>query len=219
MNKYLITIDGPAGAGKSTVSKKLALNLNYIYVDTGALYRGIAYYTIENSIDCYDIDHLKSHLDQIVLKFKNVDGELKLFLNNSDISSKIRTSEIAMQASKVAAIEIVRSYLLGVQHRLGVEKASVFEGRDMGTTVFPNADFKFYLDSSPKERARRRFNEMTESTQTQEDVEKEIVQRDTNDKNREISPLCIAEDAHYIDSTHMSVDEVISEMASIVSPG
>ena len=219
MNKYLITIDGPAGAGKSTVSKKLALNLNYIYVDTGALYRGIAYYTIENSIDCYDIDKLKSHLDQIVLKFKNVDGELKLFINDSDISSKIRTSEIAMQASKVAAIEIVRSYLLGVQHRLGVEKASVFEGRDMGTTVFPNADFKFYLDSSPKERARRRFNEMIESTQTQEDVEKEIVQRDTNDKNREISPLCIAEDAHYIDSTHMSVDEVISEMASIVSVG
>ncbi len=217
MTKYLVTIDGPAGAGKSTVSKKLAISLNYIYVDTGALYRGVAYYTILNDIDYTDHKNFKIQLEEMDLRFKNIDGDLKLFLNGSDISSKIRTPEISMQASNVASIEVVRSYLLDLQHKLGVEKNAVFEGRDMGTTVFPNADVKFYLDSSSKERALRRFKELTDSNQTLEDVEQDIINRDNNDKNRNISPLKQAEDAHFIDATHMNVDEVVNEMVGIVS--
>ncbi|MCP3923980.1 MAG: (d)CMP kinase [Desulfobacterales bacterium] len=217
MTKYLVTIDGPAGAGKSTVSKNLAISLNYIYVDTGALYRGVAYYTILNNIDYTDTNNLKIQLDKMDLRFKNIDGDLKLFLNGSDISSKIRTPEISMQASKVASIELVRSYLLDLQHKLGVEKNAVFEGRDMGTTVFPNADVKFYLDSSTKERALRRFKELTDSNQTLEDVEQDIIDRDNNDKSRKISPLKQAEDAHFIDATHMNVDEVVNKMVGIVS--
>lgn len=218
MKKYLITIDGPAGAGKSTVSRKLALKLGYIYVDTGALYRGIAYSTLKNEIDCDCTESLEKHLSKTDINFRNINGELRLFLNGDDISDEIRTPEVSMQASKVASKDAVRAHLLGLQHKLGEEKAAVFEGRDMGTTVFPNADVKFYLDSSTKERAMRRFKELTDGDQTIEEVEKDIIQRDENDKNRDIAPLKQADDAHYIDATSMTVDEVVNKMADIVSP-
>ncbi len=218
--RLVITIDGPAGAGKTTVSRSLADRLGYKYIDTGALYRGVAYEAITKGLNYDDDSGLESMCAGLRLKFVRIRKELRLISNDSDITDLIRTPEITMFASSVSARTVVRKYLLGLQRDMGREKGVVFEGRDMGTVVFPDADIKFYLDASHKNRALRRYNEMErETSQTIEDVERDMKQRDENDSNRELAPLKPAEDAEIIDSTDISADEVVELMLSYIEAG
>ena len=215
MKKLLITIDGPAGAGKTTVSRALADRLGYRYIDTGALYRGIALAAKNRGVDPQDDESLKRLCQAIDLNFLKQEDGLGLFLDGENISDRIRTPEITMMASAVSARPIVREFLLALQKELGREKAAVFEGRDMGTVVFPNADLKFFLDASTGTRARRRFEEQKSKTsQTLEEVERDIQRRDHDDSTRDVAPLRPAVDAILVDSTEMSVDEVVDFMVS-----
>ena len=215
MKKLLITIDGPAGAGKTTVSRALADRLGYRYIDTGALYRGVAYEVKRRGIDPENEAELQDLCRQIQLGFESKGKGLRLYSSGVDISDYIRTPEISMLASAVSAIPIVRDYLLKVQRDIGQKKAAVFEGRDMGTVVFPEADVKFFLDASSKTRALRRYQELeAESSQSLEEVTKEMQQRDTNDSTRNLAPLKPADDAIRIDSTDLTVQKVVDLMLS-----
>jgi cytidylate kinase len=215
MKKLLITIDGPAGAGKTTVSRALADRLGYRYIDTGALYRGVAYEVKRRGIDSENEAELQTLCRRIQLRFESEGKGLRLYSNGEDISGDIRTPEISMLASAVSAKSIVRDYLLDVQRDIGQKKAVVFEGRDMGTVVFPDADVKFFLDASSKTRALRRYQQLdAESGQPLEAVEKDMQQRDTNDSTRSLAPLKPAEDAIHIDSSCLSVQQVVDLMLS-----
>ncbi len=209
----LITIDGPAGAGKTTVSRMLAARLGYTYVDTGALYRGVAVAVQRAGIAPDDDAALEKLGREIELRFKIFDDQPRLLLNNVDITDEIRDPEITMLASAVSARPVVRSCLLGLQRALGRRKAAVFEGRDMGTVVFPDADVKFYLDADPKARVQRRYNELApQKNIALADIEKDMCQRDRNDSNRQAAPLKPAPDAIFVDSTHMSAEQVVASM-------
>ena len=218
--RLVITIDGPAGAGKTTVSRALADRLGYKYIDTGALYRGVAYEAISKGLSYDDDNGLESMCAGLRLKFVRIKKELRLISNDSDITDLIRTPEITMFASAVSARSVVRKYLFALQRDLGSEKGVVFEGRDMGTVVFPDADIKFFLDASHKNRALRRYREMEQETsQTLEDVERDMKQRDENDSSRELAPLKPAKDAEIIDSTEISAEEVVKMMVSYIEAG
>jgi cytidylate kinase len=215
MDKLLITIDGPAGAGKTTVSRALADRLGYRYIDTGALYRGVALALQSRGIDPENDDDLKRLCSDLNLTFVRNNEGLSLYLNGENISDRIRTPEITMLASAVSARPVVREFLLDVQKNLGRQKAAVFEGRDMGTVVFPDADVKFFLDASTHTRALRRFEEQKlQSSQTLDEVERDIQRRDRNDSTREVAPLKPAPDAIIIDSTELTAEAVVDLMVS-----
>ena len=217
MTKLLITIDGPAGAGKTTVSRDLARRLGYLYVDTGALYRGVALAAKNQGINPNDDEGLKKLCSGLQLSFVEKRESMRLTLNNEDISNDIRTPEITMLASAVSARPVVRQYLLDLQRHLGKEKAAVFEGRDMGTVVFPDADVKFFLDASTQTRALRRYREIeSNASQTLEEVKRDIQRRDHNDSSRKVAPLKAAPDAIVIDSTDLSVGKVVDLMISYI---
>jgi len=215
MKKLLITIDGPAGAGKTTVSRGLADRLGYRYIDTGALYRGVALAVQIGGVDPGNDDDLKQLCSDLNLAIVRKKEGLGMLLNGENISDRIRTPEITMLASAVSARPAVREFLLDLQKDLGREKAAVFEGRDMGTVVFPDADIKFFLDASTRTRAQRRYAEQkTKSSQTMDEVERDIQQRDRNDSTRDVAPLKPAADAIIIDSTELTADEVVDLMVS-----
>jgi cytidylate kinase len=215
LKKLLITIDGPAGAGKTTVSRALADRLGYRYIDTGALYRGVALAVKTRGIDPTDDAELEKLCRGLKLDFVLQAGGGRLVLNGGDISGLIRTPEITMLASAVSARPVVRAYLLDLQRNMGHEKAAVFEGRDMGTVVFPDADVKFFLKASPQTRAQRRFEELKSKTsQTLVEVERDMRQRDEHDSTREVAPLKPAPDAVIIDSTDLNVEQVVEVMAA-----
>jgi cytidylate kinase len=217
MKKLLITIDGPAGAGKTTVSRSLADRLGYRYIDTGALYRGVAYEVKNQGVDPDNGTELADLCGRLQLSFKTGEKGLRLYSGESDISGRIRTPEISMLASSVSAKSVVRKYLLDVQRDIGLRKAAVFEGRDMGTVVFPEADFKFFLDASLTTRALRRYQEIeAKSGQALEEVEKEMQRRDNNDSTRKLAPLKPADDAIRIDSTNLPVEKVVDLMLSYI---
>lgn len=218
MKRLVITIDGPAGAGKTTVSQALAGRLNYSYIDTGALYRAVAYEAGSRGIPPDDDKGLEDLCAALDLKFMRNKSGLRLFSRESDITDLIRTPAITMLASTVSARPAVRNYLLGLQRELAKEKGVIFEGRDMGTVVFPDAEVKFFLDASRKTRAIRRYKELKPSnTQTLQEVEKDMNRRDRNDSTRSLAPLKPAPDAILIDSTGLSVDEVVELMLSHIN--
>ncbi len=208
----LIAIDGPAASGKSAIAKKLSKILNIKYIETGALYRAIAYYIIKSGIkDFGDFGFLRSI--KIEQKFEN--GEARTFLNDEDISEIIRDEEISNVASVISGYKEVREFLLGLQRELS-KCSAIVEGRDIGTVVLPYADFKFFITASVEERARRRYNQLKEKGISYEDILENLKQRDKMDSEREISPLRPARDAFVIDTTDMSEDKVVKLILDII---
>jgi cytidylate kinase len=213
MTDLLITIDGPAGAGKTTVSRLLAHRLDYHYVDTGALYRGVAYAVKQAAVDTYDDGAIGRVLAETRMRFERRAGDVHLLLNGEAVDDRIRTPEITMLASALSARSTVRKYLLEFQRDIGRRKKAVFEGRDMGTVVFPDADVKFYLDADCEIRATRRYQQMgSTGKQTFDQVLQDIRLRDRNDSNRDLAPLRAADDAIIIDSSGLNAEAVVAEM-------
>ena len=191
----------------------MAEEIGYIYVDTGALYRSIALYSIENKLDN---ESLVNSLDKINIRLEFIDKCQHVFLNDNDVSDKIRTPEVSMGASKVSVIPEVREFLFGLQKKIAAENNIIMDGRDIGTVVLPDADLKVFLTASAEERANRRFKEMTDSSITYEQVLEDIKQRDYNDMHRDIAPLKQAEDAVLLDTTGMTIEEVKQKLKALI---
>ncbi|WP_461812039.1 (d)CMP kinase [Faecalimonas sp.] len=211
---YNIAIDGPAGAGKSTIAKKVAKELGYIYVDTGALYRGMAVYFLENGVSTEQIDKIGLMCKDAVVTLGYEEGVQQVYLNGENISGKLREEEVGKMASVSSAIKEVRMQLLELQRDLALKENVVMDGRDIGTNVLPNAETKIYLTASVETRAKRRFLELQEKgiPCVLEKIAKDIEDRDYRDMNREVAPLKQAKDAVYIDSSEMSIDEVVAKI-------
>ncbi len=217
--KYIITIDGPAGAGKSTVSKTLAKKLNYIYLDTGALYRALAYKTLKFKVSLDNVAALANLCSNTTVALKNIDGQMKVFLDGEDVEEKIRTEEVGLAASKISTFAVVRERLLNLQQDAGAKGGIVAEGRDMGSVVFPYADYKFYLDANLEERIKRRYKELLEKGASIEykTIQKDMFARDKQDKQRDIAPLKAPDGAIIIDSNNVSAAEVVDKIISHIS--
>jgi cytidylate kinase len=209
---YSIAIDGPAGAGKSTIAKKIAKNLGFIYVDTGALYRTIALYLLRKGIDGRDTASIEAECPNIKVTLAyNEIGEQQVFLNGENVTPYIRTEEVGNMASVTSAIPAVREALLELQRGLARDADVLMDGRDIGTHVLPDAFLKIYLTASPAVRAKRRYDELLMKGVSCElaDIERDIIQRDKQDMTREIAPLRQADDAILVDSSDMTIDEVV----------
>lgn len=208
MKPINIAVDGPSGAGKSTLAKRLAARLGFIYVDTGALYRTIAYDMICHQAETED--EICNRLLQLHVTLNYQDGQQHVFANSEDVSDRIRTPEVSMKASLISAIPAVRQFLLDLQKQLAAEHSVVMDGRDIGTVVLPKADVKIFLTASPEIRAQRRWRELEEKqpgAQTYEEVLADVIQRDRQDMTREISPLKQAEDAVLVDTSDADLDQ------------
>ena len=217
--KFIITIDGPAGAGKSTVSKTLAKKLDYIYLDTGALYRALAYKTLKLKISLDEVSALANLCSNTTVVLKNIDGRMKVYVDGEDVEEKIRTEQVGLAASKISTFAIVRERLLNLQREAGAQGGIVAEGRDMGSVVFPHADYKFYLDANLEERIKRRYKELLEKGASIEykSIQKDMFARDKQDKQREIAPLKAPDGAIIIDSDILSVPEVVEKIIFYIS--
>lgn len=206
-----IAIDGPAGAGKSTIAKKVAKELGYIYVDTGALYRAIAYYLLTNQIDIENEESLIKACDRITIRIAYEQDAQQVYLNEENVTPYLRTEETGNMASKSSTKPQVRAALLDLQRNMAKEYDVVMDGRDIGTNVLPDAEVKIYLTASSKERANRRYKELVEKGETADfdKIEADIIERDNRDMNRAIAPLKQAEDAVLVDSSDMSIAQVV----------
>lgn len=215
MKTINIAIDGPAGAGKSSIAKAVSAQLGYIYVDTGALYRTIALFVTENNIPDEEIE---KNLDKAEVSLKFIDGTQRVFLGDRDVSQLIRTPEISMAASRTSAIPAVRAHLLELQKKIARENNILMDGRDIGTVILPDADVKIFLTASAEERAKRRYRELSEKPDcpSYEEILKDIIQRDYNDSHRETAPLKQAEDAVLVDTTGMNLEESSAEIIRII---
>ncbi len=219
MKRIVVAIDGPAGAGKSTVSRNLAQALGYRYVDTGAMYRVIGLLSSEEKIDLADASALATLCDRTRIEFVETDGRVITLADGRDVSALIRLPEAAQQASKTSAVPVVREALVASQRRMGADGGVVMEGRDIGTVVFPDAPVKVFLDASPRERARRRAteNKRVVSEAELEQMEREIAERDERDMSRSHSPLRPAGDAVIMDTTKLGVDQVVDALRKLVA--
>ena len=215
MSTINIAIDGPAGAGKSTIAKMVSAKLGYIYVDTGALYRTVALYITENNIPDEDIE---KSLEKADVSLRFIDGAQRVFLGDRDVSDLIRTPEISMAASRTSAIPAVRAYLFETQQKIARENNIIMDGRDIGTVVLPNADVKIFLTASAEERANRRYKELAEKPDCPpyEDILKDIIQRDYQDMHREIAPLKQAEDAVLVDTTELNLEQSAEAIVKVI---
>ncbi|MDO4743206.1 MAG: (d)CMP kinase [bacterium] len=213
-----IAIDGPAGAGKSTISKKVAAELGFVYVDTGALYRTVGYSLISNNVSIKDVEAVQRHLAEIKVDMQNSNGVQKVILNGADVSDCIRTPEVSMAASDCSALACVRSFLLDIQRQIAATHNVVMDGRDIGTVVLPNADIKIFLTADPEERAKRRYEELIlkDPDIKYEDVLSDLLRRDHNDSHREIAPLKPADDSITVDTTGNELEESVAVMLKTI---
>lgn len=218
MRPINIAIDGPAGAGKSTVAKGVAKKLGYIYVDTGALYRAIGVYALRHGVDTKDAEGVGSLLGEIKVELKFVDGVQKVFLCGEDVSEAIRTPDASMAASNVSAIPSVRAFLLDLQRDIASKNNCLMDGRDIGTVVLPDAQIKIFMTADVEERAMRRYKELQEKgiSDTYEQVLSEMKERDFQDSNRPIAPLKPAEDSVIFDSTGHTLQQSIDEISALI---
>jgi cytidylate kinase len=219
----IIAIDGPAGSGKSTVAKIVAEKLNFRYIDTGSMYRSVAWKSLEKNTALRDEDAVADIASKVKIELvPGKDGQL-VFVDGENITDQLKVEEISHGAAIVAAQPMIREIMTTKQRKLGKQGKVVMDGRDIGTVVFPQADKKFFLDADPKERGRRRFIELKEKGQVKNTdlstIIAQIVQRDHEDRSRKIAPLKQAKDAMLIDTTHLSVDQVAEEIIKIITPG
>lgn len=213
-----IAIDGPAGAGKSTIAKRLAKELGYIYVDTGAMYRAMAYYFLKNHISAEDENRIAAACEHVDITIRYQDGEQQVILNGENVNGVIRNEEVGNMASSTSVYPVVRKKLVELQQQLAVKENVIMDGRDIGTVVLPNADVKIYLTASSKVRAKRRYEELTSKGEVcdLEQIEQDIIDRDYRDMNRENSPLKQADDAVLLDSSDLDIDGVVEKMKEII---
>lgn len=211
-----VALDGPAGSGKSTIAKAISKKLNILYLDTGAMYRAVGLVAHRNGVDCKNEEEVKKILPLVDLSVKYVDGAQRTYLGNEDVSEKIRENEISMKASAVSAHQCVREKLVELQRAIASGIDCVLDGRDIGTHVLPNANYKFYITASLEERTERRYKELILKGQTvdKQALKEEIATRDYNDSHRKFAPLRQAEDAIYLDTSSMSADEVVDFVLS-----
>lgn len=214
-----IAIDGPAGAGKSTIAKLLAKKLGFIYVDTGALYRSLALYVIENKIDHEDENAVASSMDKAEISLRYIDGQQAVFLGDRNVNDYIRTPQVSQMASLVSALPAVRDKLLSLQRDIAAKENVIMDGRDIGTRILPDADAKIFLTASSRVRAERRCAELKEKglEANIDEVEKEIIERDERDMNRETAPLVQADDAVLVDTSSLTIEEVVDTIKGIIS--
>ena len=214
-----IAIDGPAGAGKSTVARTAAERLGYIYVDTGALYRTVGLYSIRKGLDTKNAESVESTLRDIDIKLAFENGEQKVYLNGEDVSSDIRTPEASMGASNVSSIPNVRAFLFDLQKNIAKENDCLMDGRDIGTVVLPNADVKIFLTASPEVRAKRRYDELIKKGADVkfDDVLDDLKKRDYQDSHREIAPLKVADDAQVIDTGSFDFEQSVAAVLDAVN--
>lgn len=213
-----IAIDGPAGAGKSTIARKAAAELGFIYVDTGAIYRSVAYYCLSKGADLSVPENAEKLLPEITPELRFIEGVQHVFVNGDDVSDKIRTPQVSMAASKVSAIPAVRAFLFDLQQKIARENNVIMDGRDIGTVVLPNADLKIFLTASPEARADRRFKELKDKPDapTYDEVLSDIIKRDHDDSTRAIAPLKQAEDAVLCDTTSLSLEESVDKIIGMI---
>ncbi len=213
---YNVAIDGPAGAGKSTIAKLVAKENGYIYVDTGAMYRGLAIHFIKKGLKAEDIKGIVEACEDAEVSIVYENDVQQIYLNGENVTAMLRTEEVGNMASKTSAIPAVREKLLELQRTLAREKNVIMDGRDIGTNILPNADVKIYLTASVETRATRRYKELLEKGENcvYEEIAQDIKERDERDMNREIAPLKQAEDAILVDSSEMTIDEVVKTICS-----
>lgn len=216
---FIVAMDGPAGTGKGTITSLISKEMGLVNIDTGATYRCVALYAIKNNIKLEEKEKIIESLPNIHIDMKNEQGVQKVYLNNEDVTSEIRSKEVTKIVSQVSSIIEVRLAMVEVQRNLAKGKDVIMEGRDITTYVFPNANVKIYLDAAEEERAKRRYKEMKEKgiEMTYDEVLKNIQIRDKNDKEKEIGALKIAEDAIYIDTTNLGIEEVKEKVKNIIT--
>lgn len=212
-----IAIDGPAGAGKSSIAKLVAKKLSFVYVDTGAMFRTMAYYMLENHVDTKNENAVSDACEKIEIRIAYEDGVQHVFLGDKDVSAEIRKEEVGKNASVIAPYSKVREKLLNLQRKMASETEVIMDGRDIGTVVLPDAEVKIFLTASSRVRAQRRFLELQEKREPCDidEIEKDIIARDERDMNREIAPLKQAEDAVLVDTSDMTIDEVVEAIIHI----
>lgn len=214
---YNIAIDGPAGAGKSTIAKKIAKQLGYIYVDTGAMYRAMALYLLRENITPEETEKISEKCEEAEITIRYEEGEQVVYLNGENVNGQIRTEEVGKMASKSSPNPKVRQKMVKLQQKLAADTDVVMDGRDIGTCVLPNAQVKVYLTASSRVRAERRYKELIEKGTVceLEVIEQDIIERDHQDMTREISPLTQAEDAVLVDSSFLTIDEVVNRIIGL----
>ena len=214
--KISVAIDGPSAAGKSTIAKMVAKKENFIYIDTGAMYRSVAFYCIKNHIDLNDEQAVEQAISNIQIRLT---ADNKVYLNDEDVSLQIRTDEVSLGASCVSKYQAVRTFLVDEQRKMAETGNVILDGRDIGTCVLPDAQVKIYLTASSATRAKRRYDELTEKGVSCDlaEIEKDIIDRDYRDMHRETSPLRQAEDAVLVDSSEMNIDEVVDAIYQVYS--
>lgn len=213
-----IAIDGPAGAGKSTIAKAVAKELGLIYLDTGAMYRAVAYAALKNGTDVSDAKGVAALLEGLKMDIRYEDGVQLIFVNGENVTPYLRTPEMSKAASDISALPVVRYKMVEMQREFAATRDVVLDGRDIGTFVLPDANCKFYMTASPEERAKRRFEELRLKGEncSYDDVLNDIIKRDYNDSHREVAPLKQADDAVYLDTTTLTIAQVVAAVEKVV---